>query len=174
MSDLKKYIRAVPDFPKRGINFYDITTLLGNPEGFRLAIDQLVDYVSSRSVEKIIVVESRGFLFGGPICDRLGIGIVPVRKPGKLPAATISEEYSLEYGKDKLEIHCDAISDGDRIVIIDDLIATGGSVRAVCNLVERLGGEVVGIGAVIDLSFLPWRKKLAGYDVKCLISYDSE
>ena len=174
MSNLKQYIRSVPDFPKKGISFYDITTLLGNPEGFRSAVDQLTEYVSSKSAKKIIAIESRGFLFGGPISDRLGIGIVPVRKPGKLPAATISEEYSLEYGSDKLEIHSDAIVKGDRVVIIDDLIATGGSVRAVCNLVERLGGEVVGIGAIIDLSFLPWREKLAGYDVKCLISYDSE
>ena len=171
---MKQYIRSVPDFPKPGINFYDITTLLSDKEGFWLALDEMAAYVGSVQAEKIVAVEARGFVFGGALADRLHLGLVPVRKPGKLPYRSISEDYSLEYGVDKVEIHADAIGAKERVVIVDDLIATGGTLKAVCNLVERLGGEVAGFSAVIDLSFLPWREKLADYDVNCLVSFDSE
>ncbi|MDF1544330.1 MAG: adenine phosphoribosyltransferase [bacterium] len=174
MDEIKKYIREVPNFPKPGILFYDITTLMQDSIGFRLAVSSMEKYVSSRGATKIAAIESRGFFFGGAIADRLGLSMVPVRKPGKLPSETISEEYDLEYGTDKLEMHKDAINDGDRVVIVDDLIATGGTLEATCNMVQRLGGEVAGISTVIDLSFLPWREKLAAYDVNYLISYDSE
>lgn len=174
MRDLKQYIRSVPDFPKPGINFYDITTLLQNPEGFRAAVDMLEEYVRGCRAEKILAIESRGFFFGAAIADRLGLSIVPARKPGKLPYRTIFEEYELEYGTDRLELHADAVNQGERVVVVDDLIATGGTLLAACRLIEKLGGEVAGIAAVIDLRFLPWREKLAGYDVRCLISYDSE
>ncbi len=171
---MKQYIRSVPDFPKPGINFYDITTLLSDEEGFQMALDEMAAYVRSIGAEKSVAVEARGFGCGGALADRLRLGLVPVRKPGKLPYRSISEEYSLEYGVDKVEIHADAIGAKEKVVIVDDLIATGGTLKAVCNLVERLGGEVAGISAVIDLSFLPWREKLADYDVNCLVSFDSE
>jgi len=174
MDELKKYIRSVPDFPKPGINFYDITTLLQNPTGFRLAVDRMEQFVRSKQPQKIVAVEARGFVFGAALADRLGIGLAIARKPGKLPSKTISQQYDLEYGSDSVELHEDAVSPGERTVIVDDLIATGGTLWAVCRLVEKLGGNVAGISAVIDLAFLPWREKLAGYDVNCLISYDSE
>jgi len=174
MDTLKKYIRSVPDFPKTGINFYDITTLMMDPKGFKLALDQMERFVKSKNPDKLICIESRGFIFGAALCDRLNIGFIPARKPGKLPAKTISEEYELEYGTDKLEIHIDSVKPGDRIVVVDDLLATGGTMFAVCKLVEKLGGSVEGISCVIDLEFLPWRDKLQAYDVNYLISYDSE
>lgn len=171
---ISSYIRSVPDFPKPGINFYDITTLLADPTGFKLALDAMDSYIRSTDPDKLVTAESRGFLFAAALADRLNLPLIPARKPGKLPAETISEEYDLEYGTDRMEIHADAISPGDRVVIVDDLIATGGTLRAICTLVERCGGEIVGISAVIDLSFLPWREKLADYDVNYLISFDSE
>ncbi len=174
MEDLKKYIRSVPDFPKPGINFYDITTLLMNPDGFRQALGEMETYVKSRGAQKIISIESRGFVFGAALADRLRMGLITARKPGKLPYKTVSESYDLEYGTDSLEMHADTVSDGEKVVIVDDLIATGGTLQAACKMVEKLGGEVAGISVVIDLSFLPWREKLDGYDVHCLISYDSE
>lgn len=174
VEDLKQYIRSVPDFPKPGINFYDITTLLQDSEGFRLAVDQLEEYVKGLGVTKILAVESRGFFFAAALADRLGLSMVPARKPGKLPYKTVFEEYELEYGSDKLELHADAVEKGERVVIVDDLIATGGTLLAACRLVEKLGGVVAGVAAVVDLRFLPWREKLAGYDVHCLVSYDSE
>lgn len=174
MQNLKKYIRSVPDFPKPGINFYDITTLVNDPVGFRQVLDAMEKYAISRKAEKLVVVESRGFIFGGALANRMGIGFALARKPGKLPYKTISEEYALEYGSDSLELHVDSVSHGERVVIIDDLIATGGTLQAVSKMIERLGGRVAGISAVIDLSFLPWREKLTQYDVNCLISYDSE
>ena len=174
MKDLKKYIRSVPDFPKPGINFYDITTLLMDPNGFRQALDEMETYVKSRGAQKIISIESRGFVFGAALADRLGMGLITARKPGKLPYKTVSESYDLEYGTDSLEMHADTVSEGEKVVIVDDLIATGGTLQAACKMVEKLGGEVAGISVVIDLSFLPWREKLDGYDVHCLISYDSE
>lgn len=174
MEDLKKYIRSVPDFPKPGINFYDITTLLMDPEGFKAALDSMEEFVRGKKAHKILSIESRGFVFGAALADRLGVGLIPARKPGKLPYKTISEEYDLEYGTDSLEIHADAVSPGEKVVIVDDLIATGGTLQAACKMVRKLGGEVVGISVVIDLSFLPWREKLKDYDVHYLISFDSE
>ncbi|MDH3891469.1 MAG: adenine phosphoribosyltransferase [candidate division Zixibacteria bacterium] len=171
---LKKYIRSVPDFPKPGINFYDITTLLQDPDGFGMALDAMEQFARDKQTEKILVVESRGFLFGAALADRLNVGLVLARKPGKLPHKTISAEYALEYGTDSLELHQDAVRAGERVLIVDDLIATGGTLQAVCGLVEQLDAQVVGISAVIDLSFLPWREKLSAYDVDCLIAYDSE
>ncbi len=174
MENLKKYIRSVPDFPKKGINFYDITTLLQDPKGFNQALDRMTEYVKSREANKIIAIESRGFIFGAAITDRLNLSFIPVRKPGKLPYQTISEEYELEYGSDKIEIHIDAVDKNEKIVIVDDLLATGGTMAAVCKVVEKLGGEITGISTVIDLNFLPWRAKLKKYDVNYLVSYDSE
>ncbi|MEW6412221.1 MAG: adenine phosphoribosyltransferase [Candidatus Zixiibacteriota bacterium] len=174
MEDLKKYIRSVPDFPKPGINFYDITTLLADPKGFRMALDAMEKFVRPKKPTRILSVESRGFIFGAALADRLGVAFIPARKPGKLPYKTVSQEYDLEYGTDTLEIHADAVASGDRVVIIDDLIATGGTLLAVCRMIEKLGGVVAGISVVIDLSFLPWREKLDGYDVNYLISFDSE
>ena len=174
MDSLKSYIRSVPDFPKKGINFYDITTLFQDPKGFGLALDAMEAYVRSRRPDKIVAIEARGFVFGAALADRLKIGLIPARKPGKLPAKTLTEEYALEYGTDKLQIHADAIIPGDRVVVVDDLLATGGTLAAACRLVEKLGGEVVGISAVIALPFLPFKKQLAAYDVNYLISYESE
>lgn len=174
MTDLTKFIRAVPDFPKPGIKYYDITTLLLNPEGFKATIDRMETYLRSVNADVIIAIESRGFLFGAVLAERLGIGVILARKPGKLPAATVSAEYELEYGTDRLEVHVDAITENQRVVIVDDLIATGGTIAAVASLVEQQGAIVAGISAVIELSFLPWREKLSAWDVNHLISYDSE
>ncbi len=174
MEQLKSIIRTVPGFPKPGINFYDITTLFQNPDGFKMALDAMEKYVRSRQAQKILGIEARGFVLGAALADRLRIGFVPARKPGKLPYKTITEEYSLEYGTDRLQVHADAVVPGERVVIVDDLIATGGTLVAASKLVEKLGGKVVGISAVIALDFLPYKAKLAGYDVNSLISYHSE
>ncbi len=174
MEELKKYIREVPDFPKQGILFYDITTLFQDPVGFDKALDAMETYILSRGAQKIVGIEARGFIFGGALADRMGLSFIPARKPGKLPSKKIREEYSLEYGTDALEIHADAIKKGERVVLVDDLLATGGTVKAAGRLVEQLGGIVVGVSAVIGLTFLPFEKNLAGYDVNYLISYDSE
>ena len=174
MTDLASYIRTVPDFPKPGILFYDITTLLEHPKGFQLALDRMEKYVRACKPDSIVAIESRGFLFGAALADRLGLGVIPVRKIGKLPSETISQEYALEYGTDHVEIHSDSVEPGDRVVVVDDLIATGGTIAATCKLVKRLGGVVAGISAVIELSFLPWRETLKDYEVNYLISFDSE
>jgi len=174
VEDLKKYIRSVPDFPKKGITFYDITTLFMDQDGFTTALDSMEDYLRDRKAQKIVAVEARGFLFGAVLADRLKLPLVLARKPKKLPYRTIVEEYALEYGTDKLEIHADAITAGEKVVVVDDLIATGGTLAAACKLVERLGGEVAGISAVIGLDFLPYQDLLKNYDVNYLISYDSE
>jgi adenine phosphoribosyltransferase len=174
MEQLKKYIREVPGFPKPGINFYDITTLFQDPVGFDMALDAMETYVRSKRPNKIVAIEARGFVFGAALADRLELGLIPCRKAGKLPFKTITEEYALEYGTDKIQIHADAISSGDRVVVVDDLIATGGTLAAACRLVEKLGGTVVGISSVIGLTFLPYEDKLSKYDVNFLISYDSE
>ena len=174
MDKLKEYIRSVPDFPKAGINFYDITTLLQNNVSFTFALDAMEEYLKSKNPTKIVGIESRGFIFGAALADRLKLSFIPARKPGKLPSTTVFEEYELEYGNDRIEMHDDSISEGDKVVIVDDLLATGGTMEAVCKIVEKLHGEVVGISTVIDLSFLPWREKLEKYDVSYLISYDSE
>ena len=172
--NLSEYIRSVPDFPKPGISFYDITTLMREPIAFREALNRMEAYVRDRDAERIVGIEARGFIFGAALADRLKIGFAPARKPGKLPYKTVSQEYSLEYGTDKVEMHIDGITKHERVVIVDDLIATGGTLKATCQLVEQLGGEVVGITTVIELSFLPWRTLLKDYDVNYLMTFDSE
>ncbi len=172
MEDLKKLIREVPDFPKKGINFYDITTLLLDPEGLEGTIDALTEMCRGMQIDTIIGVESRGFIFGTPLAYQLGTGFIPVRKPKKLPAKTLTISYELEYGTDTLEMHKDAVSKGHRILIVDDLLATGGTARAVVDLVEKAGGVVAGLLFVLELDFLEGRKKFEGYEVKSLIHYD--
>ncbi|HEY0384481.1 MAG TPA: adenine phosphoribosyltransferase [Pyrinomonadaceae bacterium] len=173
MNDLKALIREVPDFPKPGINFYDITTLLKQPEGLRRTVDALAAQFSGERVDTVIGVEARGFIFAPALAYHMNAGFVPVRKPRKLPAECASISYDLEYGQDTLEIHRDAIGAGHRVLIADDLLATGGTARAVVNLVEQLGGEVAGLVFVVELEFLPGRERLAGYDVRSLIKYQS-
>lgn len=173
MEDLKKLIREVPDFPKPGINFYDITTLLKDPEGLESTIDALTEACRGMDIDTIIGVESRGFIFATPLAYQLGTGFIPVRKPKKLPAETVSQEYELEYGTDTLEMHKDAVGKGHRVLIVDDLLATGGTARAVCDLVESVGGTVAGLLFVCELNFLNGRSKFDGYDVKSLVKYDS-
>lgn len=173
MEDLKKLVREVPDFPKKGINFYDITTLLLDAEGLEGTIDALTELCRGMQIDTIIGVESRGFIFGTPLAYQLGTGFIPVRKPKKLPAKTVSVSYELEYGTDTLEMHKDAVGEGHRILIVDDLLATGGTARAVVDLVEKVGGVVAGLLFVVELDFLEGRKKFEGYEVKSLIHYDS-
>ncbi len=172
--DLKSLIRDVPDFPKPGIVFKDITTLTRNPEGFRRSVDEMADRYMDLNVDIVVGMESRGFIFGGAVAYLLGAGFVPARKPGKLPAEIISAEYELEYGTDTLEMHRDAIEPGQRVLIVDDLLATGGTAAATATLVRQLGGEIVGIMFLIDLTFLKGREKLADCDVASLVEYDSE
>jgi len=169
--DLAKMIRDVPDFPKKGIIFKDITTLIKDPEGLREAVDVLADHYTGQEIDLVAAVEARGYIFGAPIAYKLGAGFIPVRKAGKLPAATVVEEYELEYGTDSVEMHRDAIEPGQKILIVDDLIATGGSAVATARLVEMLGGEVVGIAFLIELTFLKGVEKLKGYDVFTVIEY---
>ena len=173
MDQLKSLIREVPDFPKPGINFYDITTLLKHPEGLRDTVDALASEFEGEKIDSVIGIEARGFIFAPALAYHLGAGFVPVRKPGKLPAECASLSYDLEYGQDTLQIHRDAVGDGHRVIIADDLLATGGTARAVVDLVEQLGGTVVGLVFVVELEFLPGREKLAGYDVRSLIKYQS-
>ena len=173
MNELKQLIREVPDFPKPGINFYDITTLLKHPEGLRKTVDALAAAIDAENIDTVIGVEARGFIFAPALAYHLGAGFVPVRKPRKLPAECASISYDLEYGQDTLEIHRDAVGDGHRVIIADDLLATGGTAKAVCNLVEQLGGTVAGLVFVVELEFLPGREKLQGYDVRSLIKYQT-
>jgi adenine phosphoribosyltransferase len=173
MNNLRELIREVPDFPKAGINFYDITTLLKDPQGLRRTVDALAGQFEGEKVDVVVGVEARGFIFAPALAYHLGAGFVPVRKPRKLPAECMAISYDLEYGQDTLEIHRDAIGNGQRVLIADDLLATGGTARAVCNLVEGLGGTVVGLAFVVELEFLPGREKLQGYDVRSLIKYES-
>jgi adenine phosphoribosyltransferase len=169
---LKKLIREVPDFPKPGILFYDITTLLKDKSGFAQLIDALtVPYINSK-VDLVLGIEARGFIFGPALAYRLNAGFVPVRKPKKLPAETVRWTYELEYGQDTLEIHKDAIKPGQRVIIVDDLLATGGTARATADLAKSLGGDICGLGFVVELDFLNGRKKLEGYDVTSLLHYD--
>lgn len=169
--DLRNYIRDIPDFPEPGILFRDITPLLRNPRAFNYAIDRLVDRFSQDSFDTVVAVESRGFLFGAPLACRMGKPFVPVRKPGKLPGVTISAQYSLEYGSDVLEIHVDDIEPGGRVVVLDDLLATGGTLMAAARLVEGCGGVVTGMGLVIELMDLGGRERLKGYDIFSLLQY---
>ena len=171
MELLKTRIRHVPDFPKAGILFYDVTTLLRDPEGFKLAIDAMAEPYHGQGISLIVGIESRGFILGAAVADRIGAGFVPVRKVGKLPHTTVRVSYELEYGTDSLQIHADAIAKGKRVIVHDDVLATGGTARAKTELVEQLGGEVVGLLFVVELSFLNGRDKLTGYDVESLIQY---
>jgi len=171
MTDLKSLIREVPDFPKPGILFYDITTLLKDAAGLRQVIDTLGAKYKGDGVDRVVGIEARGFIFAPAVAYALNAGFVPVRKPKKLPAATERIEYKLEYGTDALEIHVDAIEKGQRVLIVDDVLATGGTAHAVSELVENLGGTVVGLGFVIELDFLNGRSKLPGYDIQSLLHY---
>ena len=171
MDDLKAYIREVPDFPKEGILYYDISTLLQNPLALRMTIDRFVWLFAGKHVDKVIGIESRGFMFASIVAYNLDAGFVPVRKPGKLPAKTIDQTYDLEYGTDTLEMHEDAVDPGEKVLIVDDLMATGGTAAASAKLVESLGGDVVGFGFVVELTFLDGRKELEGYEVESLIRY---
>ena len=173
MDHLRKLIREVSDFPKKGINFYDITTLLKDAEGLKQTIDALADEFKGEQIDTVIGVESRGFIFAAPLAYHLGAGFVPVRKPKKLPAEKISVSYDLEYGQDTLEMHKDAVGMGHRVLIVDDLLATGGTAKAVVDLVEKLDGKIVGLLFLVELDFLQGRKKFDGYDVRSLIRYDS-
>ena len=172
MPDLKKLIREVPDFPKPGILFYDITTLLKDPAGLAGVIDGLKDHYRHLRVDVVLGIEARGFIFAPALACALGAGCVPVRKPRKLPAAVVSASYDLEYGKDALEMHKDAIGPGTRALIVDDLLATGGTASAVASMVRESGGTVVGLGFVVELTFLNGRRKLAGEEVFSLLQYD--
>ena len=172
--DLKSHIRNVKDFPKLGIMFRDITTLLKNPEAFNYTLEQLLTFVEDKKINKVVGIESRGFIFGAVLANKLNCGFIPVRKPGKLPAEKVSISYSLEYGEDKLEMHKDAIQPGDKVLIHDDLLATGGTMNAVCQLIEQLGGEIVQVSFLIELSFLNGRNKLNKYDVRSIVDYVDE
>jgi adenine phosphoribosyltransferase len=174
MTDLSKYIRSIPDFPKKGIDFKDVTTIWKDATGFQLAVDQFVEKYSGQKIDKIVGIESRGFVFGAAIALRLHAGFIPVRKKGKLPASVISEEYALEYGTDTIEIHKDAIQKGEKILLHDDLLATGGTMQAAAKLITKLGGEIVGISFLIELTSLKGRSKLAPYDVFSLIQFEGE
>lgn len=172
--DLKSIIRDIPDFPKKGIIFKDITTLLKNPDALFSATEELYNLAKNKKITKVAGIESRGFILGGLLAHKLKAGFVPIRKPGKLPSEKLSESYSLEYGTDSIEIHKDAIEPGDIVLLHDDLLATGGTMKAACNLIEKLGGKVVQISFLIELTFLNGREKLKKYEVHSLIEYDSE
>jgi adenine phosphoribosyltransferase len=167
-------IRDIKDYPKKGVVFRDITTLIKNGKAFNDVLDVFYDLCKRKKIDLVAAIESRGFIFGGAVADRLGVGIIPVRKLGKLPAECVAEKYALEYGTDSLEMHTDAVSKGQRVLVVDDLLATGGTLQATCNLIEKLGGEVAGIMVLIELSFLKGREKLKDYDFFSLIQYESE
>ena len=172
--DLKSLVRTIPDYPKTGIMFRDITTLLKDASGFKACVERLVEPYRTAGVEAVVAIEARGFILGGAVADRLGTGFIPLRKRGKLPAATIGEEYALEYGTDIIEVHADAIREGERILIVDDLIATGGTAEAGAKLVRRAGGVVVGAAFIIDLPDLGGAAKLEAKGIPChtLISFE--
>ena len=170
-TDLGSKIRDIPDFPKRGIVFKDVMPLLADPESLRDTVDRLAEWARERRPDLVLGAEARGFITGGALAYRLGCGFIPARKPGKLPWRTISVKYALEYGFDALELHADAIRDGARVLVHDDLLATGGTAKAKIDLVEQLGGEVVGLAFIIELEFLKGRETLAGYDVFSLVQY---
>jgi adenine phosphoribosyltransferase len=172
--DLRDHIRDIPDFPKPGIVFKDITPLLLDPPAMDETARRLAGYAREREAELVVAAEARGFIFGGAMARELGVGFVPARKPGKLPGQTISAEYMLEYGVDQLQVHADAVAGGTRVLVHDDLIATGGTARAVCDLVRQLGGEVAGCAFVVELAFLRGRERLSGLDVHSLVVYDEE
>jgi adenine phosphoribosyltransferase len=171
MEDLKKFIREVPEFPKPGILFYDITTLLQNPLALRMTVDRFVWLFAQKRIHKVVGIESRGFMFAPIVAYNLNAGFVPVRKPGKLPYQKVRQSYDLEYGTDSIEMHNDAIQPGEHVLIVDDLVATGGTALAAARMVESLGGIVSGFGFIVELTFLPGRQKLQGYEVESLIRY---
>ena len=171
MESLKSLIRNVPDFPKPGILFYDITTLLADGDGLRQSIDALANPYLDQSIDVVVGIESRGFIFGTAVADRLGVGFVPVRKPGKLPSTTVRVEYELEYGTDALEMHDDAIRAGQRVLIVDDLLATGGTAKAAGDLVGGRGAQVHALAFLIELDFLPGREKLSGQTIHSVLRY---
>jgi adenine phosphoribosyltransferase len=172
--DIRAHIRDIPDFPKPGIVFKDITPMLLAPEALEAAIDGLVAYAEPLRIDLVVAAEARGFILGGALARALGAGFVPARKRGKLPSETVSAEYILEYGVDALEMHADALAHGARVLVHDDLLATGGTARALCELVEKLGGQVMGCAFVVELSFLRGRERLAPFDVHALVEYESE
>ena len=172
--DFDRHIRQIPDYPKPGINFFDITPLIASPEGLDAAVLALAEHARPLDVDVVIAAEARGFLLGTSLARELGAGFVLARKPGKLPYETISAEYALEYGTDALELHSDAVAHGARVLVHDDLLATGGTAKALCSLVEQLGGTVVGCGFLIELGFLGGRAQLEPHDVHTLLRYDSE
>lgn len=167
-------IRDVPDFPKKGIVFRDITTLLQDPAGLRAVLDGMVEFLRGHEVTKVVGVESRGFILGAALADRLGAGFVPVRKRGKLPSTTVRVSYDLEYGSDHLELHADAVEPGEKVVIVDDLLATGGTAEATVKLLRTLKADIVGLALLIELDFLNGRQRLEGIDVWSLVHYESE
>ncbi len=169
--ELRAKIREIPDFPKPGILFYDITTLLKDPVAYRAAIDAMLAPYAGMAIDIVVGMESRGFIFSAPMAYQLGAGLVPVRKLGKLPAETISVEYALEYGSNTLEVHRDAIQPGQKVLIVDDLLATGGTVNGTVELVQRLRGEIAGLAFLVELGFLKGRDRLAGYAVSSVITY---
>jgi len=171
MAELSKKIRSIPDFPKKGILFRDITPLLQDSLSFRRAVDLLAENYQDKDIDSVVSVEARGFILGSVLAYKLGVGFVPIRKPGKLPYKVEKVTYKLEYGEDSVEIHQDAVKEGDKVLIFDDLLATGGTAKAVCRLVERLKGEIVGVSFLIELSELKGRGKLKGYEVFSLIKY---
>jgi len=172
--DLRAFIRDIPDFPKPGIVFKDITPLLLDPRALDFAVTSIASYARPLGVDLVVAAEARGFILGAAVARELGVGFVPARKPGKLPAETVSAEYILEYGVDALEMHADALRDGARVLLHDDLLATGGTARALCELAEGAGAVVAGCAFLVELSFLGGRERLAPYDVHTLISYDTE
>ena len=174
MKTVKDYIRTIVDFPHEGILFRDVTTLFADPKGFRMAIDQMLHLYAGEQIDKVVGLEARGFILGGAIAHQLGTGFVPIRKKGKLPAATISQQYTLEYGEAVMELHEDAISAGERILVVDDLLATGGTAEAGISLIERLGGQIVGCSFIVDLPDLGGRVKLEkmGMNVRALCAFD--
>ncbi len=169
--DLRALIREVPDFPKPGILFYDITTLLRDPAGLKVTIDRLATPYMSQEIDVVVGIESRGFILGAAVAERIGAGFIPIRKPGKLPAKAIKEIYDLEYGKDALEIHADAVDKGQRVLIVDDLLATGGTVMGTIELVRRLGGEIAGLSFMVELGALKGREQLAEFEIHALLTY---
>jgi adenine phosphoribosyltransferase len=172
--DLRRYVRDIPDFPRPGIEFKDLTPLWMDPAALDHAVGALAEHAQTRGAQLVVAAEARGFILGAAVARELGVGFVPARKPGKLPSATVSAQYTLEYGVDTLELHRDALADGTRVLVHDDLLATGGTTRAAVDLVEQLGGEVVGCAYVVELAFLGGREALAGHDVHALVAYDSE
>lgn len=172
--DLKEKIRNIPDFPKKGIIFFDITTLVKDGEALRFAVDEMARKFEGKKIDAIMGAESRGFIFGAAMAYKLGVGFIPVRKPGKLPYKTCQVSYDLEYGSSSLEMHVDAIKKGDNILIVDDLIATGGTAKAMTQIIEKMGGKVAGLSFLVELSFLNPRKLLEGYELHSLVCYDSE